>query len=71
MEQWIGIASVCEAAAILAAGQGSLVVPKQARGNVTVALARRPRPFIWSEPAREAWSIFPGGPWRSWSRPRS
>ncbi|MCF8039287.1 MAG: cobalamin biosynthesis protein, partial [Desulfohalobiaceae bacterium] len=46
VEQWIGVASVCEAAAILAAGQGSLVVSKQARGNVTVALARRARPFI-------------------------
>ncbi len=46
VEQWIGVASICEAAAILAAGQGGLVVSKQARGNVTIALARRPRPFI-------------------------
>ncbi|MCF8105925.1 MAG: cobalt-precorrin 5A hydrolase [Desulfohalobiaceae bacterium] len=45
VEQWIGVASVCEAAAILAAGPGSLVVSKQARGNVTIALARRARPF--------------------------
>lgn len=48
VEQWIGVPSVCEAAAILAAGQGNLIVSKQARGNVTIALARRNRPFTWS-----------------------
>jgi len=37
----IGIPSVCEAAAILAADCGSLVVPKQTTHNVTVAVARR------------------------------
>ena len=35
-----GVSSVCEAAALLAAGRGNLVVPKQATPNVTVAIAR-------------------------------
>lgn len=37
----VGVQSVCEAAAILAADRGSLIVPKQKSGNVTVAIARR------------------------------
>ncbi len=36
----VGVESVCEAAAILGAGNGSLIVPKRRRGNVTVAIAR-------------------------------
>ncbi len=44
VEKHIGIPSVCEAAAILAAGRGKLIVPKQTTRNVTVAVARR-RPF--------------------------
>jgi cobalt-precorrin 5A hydrolase len=36
----IGVKSVCEAAAILASNQGELIVNKQKKGNVTVALAR-------------------------------
>ncbi|MDJ0722090.1 MAG: cobalt-precorrin 5A hydrolase [Desulfobacterales bacterium] len=42
VEKHIGIPSVCEAAAILAAGSGRLIVPKQTTRNVTVAVARRP-----------------------------
>ncbi|MDJ0854084.1 MAG: cobalt-precorrin 5A hydrolase [Desulfobacterales bacterium] len=41
VEKHIGIPSVCEAAAILAAGRGKLIVPKQTTRNVTVAVARR------------------------------
>lgn len=36
-----GAQSVCEAAAILAANQGALIVPKQKSRNATVAIARR------------------------------
>ncbi|MFZ2039851.1 MAG: cobalt-precorrin 5A hydrolase [Desulfobacterales bacterium] len=38
----IGVESVCEAAAILAAGNGPLIVPKQTTRNATVAIARIP-----------------------------
>ena len=38
----VGVTSVCEAAAILSAGQGDLIAPKLAKGNVTVAIARVP-----------------------------
>jgi cobalt-precorrin 5A hydrolase len=41
VEKYVGVKSVCEAAAILAAGQGELIVPKQKTQNVTVAIARR------------------------------
>jgi cobalt-precorrin 5A hydrolase len=40
VEKHIGVKSVCEAAAILAAKGGRLIVPKQATRNVTVAIAR-------------------------------
>ena len=36
----LGVSSVCEAAAILAADHGNLIVPKQTAPNVTVAIAR-------------------------------
>lgn len=36
----VGVHSVCEAAAILAARQGRLIVPKQKTANVTIAIAR-------------------------------
>ena len=36
----VGVESVCEAAAILAADQGALIVPKQKTSNVTLAIAR-------------------------------
>jgi cobalt-precorrin 5A hydrolase len=40
VEKHVGVKSVCEAAAILAAGDGTLIVPKQSTKNVTVAIAR-------------------------------
>lgn len=39
VEKYTGVKCVCEAAAILAAKQGKLIVPKQMTGNVTVAIA--------------------------------
>ena len=41
VEKHIGVKSVCEAAAILAAQNGELAVPKQTSPNVTVAIARK------------------------------
>jgi cobalt-precorrin 5A hydrolase len=41
VEKHIGVKSVCEAAAILAAQNGTLVAPKQTTRNVTVAIARK------------------------------
>jgi len=40
VEKHVGVKSVCEAAAILASGDGTLIVPKQSTPNVTVAIAR-------------------------------
>jgi len=40
VEKHVGVKSVCEAAAILAAQNGRLIVPKQSTQNVTVAIAR-------------------------------
>ncbi|CAB1061232.1 Cobalt-precorrin 5A hydrolase (EC [Olavius sp. associated proteobacterium Delta 1] len=40
VEKHVGVKSVCEAAAILATRNGTLVVPKQSTKNVTVAIAR-------------------------------
>ncbi len=40
VERHVGVKSVCEAAAILAARDGALIVPKQSTRNVTVAIAR-------------------------------
>ncbi len=40
VEQHVGVKSVCEAAAILAARNGTLIVPKKTTRNVTVAIAR-------------------------------
>jgi cobalt-precorrin 5A hydrolase len=40
VEKHVGVKSVCEAAAILAAQRGTLVVPKQTTPDVTVAVAR-------------------------------
>ncbi len=42
VEKHIGIKSVCEAAAILSAKMGRLIVPKQSTRNVTVAIAKIP-----------------------------
>ena len=41
VENYIGVKSVCEAAAILASQMGTLIVPKQKTPNVTVAIARK------------------------------
>jgi len=40
VEKHVGVKSVCEAAAILAARNGTLIVPKQTTKNVTLAIAR-------------------------------
>jgi cobalt-precorrin 5A hydrolase len=40
VEKHVGVKSVCEASAILTAGGGTLIVPKQSTQNVTVAIAR-------------------------------
>jgi cobalt-precorrin 5A hydrolase len=40
VEKHVGVKSVCEAAALLAARNGTLIVPKQKTKNVTVAIAR-------------------------------
>lgn len=40
VESHIGVQSVCEAAALLSAGKGNLVIPKQKTANVTLAVAR-------------------------------
>jgi len=42
VEKHLGVKSVCEAAAILASNQGTLIVPKHTTPNVTVAIARIP-----------------------------
>ncbi len=47
----IGVKSVCEAAALLTAVGGTLMVPKQKSPNVTVAIARRPSSWSASAPA--------------------
>ncbi len=51
VEKHLGVKSVCEAAAILAANNGKLIVPKQKQGNVTLAVARKPAGSLSSEPA--------------------
>lgn len=40
VEKHLGVKSVCEAAAILAAENGNLIVPKIKKGNATLAVAR-------------------------------
>ncbi len=41
VEKHVGVKSVCEAAAILASGNGQLIAPKQTTPNVTIAIARK------------------------------
>lgn len=48
--QAIGAPGVCEPAALLAAGQRTLAVPKQKRGRVTVAVARQQSPSAQPSP---------------------
>jgi cobalt-precorrin 5A hydrolase len=50
VEKHLGVKSVCEAAAILASRNGTLIVPKQSTQSVTVAIARIN--FMWSESGR-------------------
>lgn len=46
VEKHIGVKSVCEAAAILASKNGKLLVPKMKKGNVTLAVARKPLNYL-------------------------
>ncbi len=62
VEKHMGVKSVCEAAAILGAENGTLVVPKQKSGNLTVAVAAVP--CTWSASAPAAFPTCPGGPGR-------
>lgn len=64
VEQWIGVTSVCEAAAIQAANGEPLIVPKQKLGNVTVALSRQRPPFLSWALDPETPIISRNGPWR-------
>jgi cobalt-precorrin 5A hydrolase len=63
----IGVQSVCEAAALLSAGNGTLIVPKQKSANVTVAIARRPS--SWSAPVPATSIIFPSVRGKCWPSP--
>jgi cobalt-precorrin 5A hydrolase len=49
--KYVGVPSVCEAAAIRASRNGALIVPKQHTRNVTVAIARRAFMSSASDPA--------------------
>ena len=60
VQKHMGVASVCEAAAILASGTGTLLASKQKTKNVTVAIAAKP--FTWWESAPEGSTISPCGP---------
>ncbi len=42
VQKHVGVESVCEAAAILASGNGTLIAPKQVTPNATIAIARQP-----------------------------
>ncbi len=46
VEKFLGVKSVCEAAAILASHNGKLVVPKIKQGNATLAVARIEPDFL-------------------------
>jgi cobalt-precorrin 5A hydrolase len=58
----VGVPSVCEAAALLAADQGHLVVTKRKSANATVAIARRAS--LSSASGRATRPISPNGPGR-------
>jgi cobalt-precorrin 5A hydrolase len=59
VKKHMGVASICEAAAILASNQGKLLVPKQVMKNVTVAVGLRPL-CRWNRAGRRKLS-FPTG----------
>jgi len=42
VQKHVGVESVCEAAALLASGNGTLIAPKQVTPNATIAIARKP-----------------------------
>lgn len=65
----VGVRSVCEAAALLAAGTNELIVPKRKSGNVTLAIARVNS--ISSASDQETSSICPSGPPKSSRKPES
>ncbi|SLM30251.1 CbiG [Desulfamplus magnetovallimortis] len=46
VEKHLGVKSVCEAAAILAADNGKLILPKIKKGNATLAVARKKAGFL-------------------------
>ncbi|MCF8087182.1 MAG: cobalamin biosynthesis protein [Desulfotignum sp.] len=50
VEKHIGVKSVCEAAAILAAGNGPLILPKQKNPDVTLAVALQKTDSLWWAP---------------------
>jgi cobalt-precorrin 5A hydrolase len=47
VEKHLGVPSVCEAAAILAAGNGTLILPKQKNRDVTLAVALQETGSMW------------------------
>lgn len=59
VNQHIGVNSVCEAAAILGARNGNLIVPKHKSPNVTIAIARRG--FTSSVSDQETLTTSPNG----------
>jgi cobalt-precorrin 5A hydrolase len=63
VKKHLGVTSVCEAAAILGAGMGPLIVPKHKSQNVTIAIARRD--FTLSASGRAASNTSRIGPKRS------
>uniref|UniRef100_A0A7C4VQD4 Cobalamin biosynthesis protein CbiG n=1 Tax=Desulfatirhabdium butyrativorans TaxID=340467 RepID=A0A7C4VQD4_9BACT len=65
----VGVRSVCEAAALMAAGTSELIVPKRKSGNVTLAIARANS--VSSASDQETSPTCPSGLQRSWRRPGS
>ena len=41
VQKHVGVKSVCEAAALLASGNGTLIAPKRVTPNATIAIARQ------------------------------
>ncbi len=60
VQKHVGVSSVCEAAAILGARGGRLIVPKHKTANATAAIARRDCTSWASDPAPK--STSPNGP---------
>jgi cobalt-precorrin 5A hydrolase len=59
VEKHLGVKSVCEAAAILSADNGKLIVPKKKNKDVTIAIALKQPAFMSSEQARAIRHICP------------